>query len=221
VVYGRTYGDRELNFEASGALMDAALIMRDRETDSWWSIMRSRAIGGELEGSELHELPYGEKTTWARWRARHPKTLVLSVDGTEHIDGSPYADYFGSERTFRDLEVSDDRLAPKAPIFAFWLDGRPYAVAHAVIRSGKLAEAETEEGPIRLYFHRQRDAHLHASSAAFRLTGELAEVDAKELAKRLRAAVEGRQDAALTPLEGFDTFWYTWAKANPKTMLVR
>ena len=30
--------------------MDASLVMRDRETDSWWSIMTSDAIGGELDG---------------------------------------------------------------------------------------------------------------------------------------------------------------------------
>ena len=41
-------GDEELNFEASGALLDASLVMRDRETDSWWSIMTSDAIGGDL-----------------------------------------------------------------------------------------------------------------------------------------------------------------------------
>ena len=84
MVYGRKHGDQELNFEASGALLDASLVMRDRETDSWWSIMTSDAIGGELEGDELEELPLGEKSTWKDWVARHPQTLVLSVEGREH-----------------------------------------------------------------------------------------------------------------------------------------
>ena len=61
MVYGRKVGERELNFEASGALMSASLVMRDRETDSWWSIMTSDAIGGQLDGADLEELPYGEK----------------------------------------------------------------------------------------------------------------------------------------------------------------
>ena len=33
--------------------MKASLVMRDRETDSWWSIMTSTAIGGALQGAEL------------------------------------------------------------------------------------------------------------------------------------------------------------------------
>jgi hypothetical protein len=43
--------------------MQATLVLRDRETDSWWSIMTSDAIGGELDGTDLEELPFGEKTT--------------------------------------------------------------------------------------------------------------------------------------------------------------
>ncbi len=75
-MYDREYGDRELNFEASGALWQASLVMRDRETDSWWSIMTSAAIGGELDGTDLVELPYGEKTTWGKWRKRYPDTAT-------------------------------------------------------------------------------------------------------------------------------------------------
>ena len=56
-MYDRELGDRLLSFEASGALWQASLVMRDRETDSWWSIMTSEAIGGELDGADLVELP--------------------------------------------------------------------------------------------------------------------------------------------------------------------
>ena len=44
MVYDRQYDDETLSFEASGALKDGALVMRDRETDSWWSIMAAEAI---------------------------------------------------------------------------------------------------------------------------------------------------------------------------------
>ena len=80
--------------------MDASLVMRDRETDSWWSIMTSDAIGGELDGTDLVELPRGEKVTWKDWRGRHPGTLVLSVEGEEHVENNPYDNYFTSESTF-------------------------------------------------------------------------------------------------------------------------
>ena len=38
--------------------------MRDRETDSWWSIMTGEAIGGELQGAPLDELTNWEKARW-------------------------------------------------------------------------------------------------------------------------------------------------------------
>ena len=115
VVYDRSINSQTLNFEASGALLSASLVMRDRETDSWWSIMSSKAIGGELDGVQLTELPVGEKVTWRNWSARHPATLVLSVDGVEHVDSNPYDNYFASEQTFRDLEIEDQRLEPGEP----------------------------------------------------------------------------------------------------------
>ena len=137
-MYDRNVNGRELNFEASGALLQASLVMRDRETDSWWSIMTSTAIGGALQGAERDELPIGEKTTWADWRRRHPNTLVLSVDGEEHHSNNPYDNYFASDRTFHDLEISDDRLEPKTPVFSFWLNGQTYAAAHSTFEGGRL-----------------------------------------------------------------------------------
>ena len=71
-MYDRKVGGKELNFEASGGLLDASLVMRDRETDSWWSIMTADAIGGDLRKTELVELPVGEKMQWKDWLARHP-----------------------------------------------------------------------------------------------------------------------------------------------------
>jgi len=69
-VYGRSYGGQDLRFEASGGLMHAALVMRDKETDTYWSIMTGDAIAGDLRGTPLEELPLGEKAQWKDWVAR-------------------------------------------------------------------------------------------------------------------------------------------------------
>ena len=134
-MYGRQYGEQELSFEASGALMSASLVMRDRETDSWWSIMSSDAIGGELNGADLTELPVGVKTQWGDWVEQYPETLVLSVAGEEHTANNPYDNYLTGEGTFRGLEVDDQRLPPKAPIYSFHVAGHAVAVpAPGVLR---------------------------------------------------------------------------------------
>ncbi len=150
--------------------MDASLVMRDRETDSWWSIMTSDAIGGELDGVELVEFPRGEKVTWKDWRRRHPDTLVLSVDGEEHIENNPYDNYFDSEGTFRDLEIDDHRLAPKDSIYSFWRDDEPYAVPHTAFAGGKVLEVEGW-GDQRLFLYRGKKAAIFESSRGLDRSG--------------------------------------------------
>ena len=210
-MYDRELGDRTLNFEASGALWQASLVMRDRETDSWWSIMTSRAIGGELEGADLVELPYGEKTTWAEWRARHPDSLVLSVGGREHEARNPYAEYFASDGTFRGLEIADRRLPAKEPIFSFFLDGRPYVVPHAAVQGRRLLEV----GEARLLLFRPPGAAMFASTRAWRLPAGFAAAD------EALPPDDELEAAGFVPLGGIDTFWYNWAAVNEGSEILR
>ncbi len=214
-MYGRSYGGRELTFEASGALWQASLVMRDRETDSWWSIMTSEAIGGEMEGADLVELPVAEKATWGDWRSRHPDTLALTVDGRQHEPRNPYRDYFANDRTFRGLEVADQRLPPKAPIFGFFLDGRARAVPHAAVEGGRLVSLDGGDGEgVRLLFHRRPGASMFASTSAWRLA-DGAEGTAGELVTAARAGGDGFE-----PLTGIDTFWYNWVAVNQDSELL-
>jgi hypothetical protein len=192
--------------------------MRDRETDSWWSIMNSTAIGGELNGVDLIELPAGEKTTWRRWRQLHPDTLVLSVEGEEHVDQNPYDNYFASGDTFRGLEIDDLRLQPKAGIYSFWLDGEPYAVAHAAYEGGRLLELKGLAGK-RLLVYRTPGAAIFESTRAWLVTEELAA--AHPGPQELLEMAESGDVEGLEKLPGFDTFWYSWVAVNDDTRLIR
>jgi hypothetical protein len=191
--------------------------MRDRETDSWWSIMTSEAIGGELDGADLVELPLGEKTTWGEWVQRHPETLVLSVDGKEHEPVNPYDNYFGSDGTFRNLEVADDRLPPKEPIFSFRHAGRPVAVPHSAFEGGRLFLLPDLLGK-RLLLYRAEGAPMFASTRAYLVDDEL--VAGTEDPKSLLARIDGGA-GGVGPVEGFDTFWYNWIAVNEGSELLR
>jgi hypothetical protein len=214
-VYGREVDGRELNFEASGALMQATLVMRDRETDSWWSIMTSDAIGGELDGTDLEELPFGEKTTWGDWKSRYPETLVLSVGGAEHIENNPYDNYFASEGTFRDLKIDDDRLPPKENIFSFWLQDLPWAATHRAIEGGKLYPIEGLTGRL-VFLHRVPGTPMYASSDAYLVDEAVA---TEHGAGGLLAHIQDHPEAA-ERLNGFDTFWYSWVAINKESRLL-
>jgi hypothetical protein len=198
--------------------MDASLVMRDRETDSWWSIMTSDAIGGELHGTDLVELPRGEKATWKDWRHRHPDTLVLSVEGEEHIDNNPYDNYFASEGTFRDLEIEDHRLAPKDSIYSFWWEGEPYAVPHAAFAGGKVLEVEGW-GDQRLFLYRGKKASIFESTRAWVVPAAL--VAQAKKPRDLLALVSEDGGSGAERLSGFDTFWYNWVSVNENTRLVQ
>jgi hypothetical protein len=228
-VYDRRYEGKELLFEPSGGLLNAALVMRDRPTDSWWAIMTGNAIGGELQGTSLKEIPVSEKSQWSSWRARYPDTRVLSVDGVEHDPRNPYDRYFESTRTFRELKTPDKRLDDKTSVYAFQEGGVFYAVPHAVIEGGAVFEIA---GDREVFLFRKRGWSLYASTFAYiadRANGKSrfesrdgAWIDAQTGARfsetsgfsdePSEAAAKSR--AELFRMGGFDTFWYIWSATH-------
>ena len=162
-MYGRNYDGKDLRFEASGGLLHAALVMRDKETDSFWSIMTGDSIAGDFKGTRLEELPLGEKAQWQDWVALHPRTLVLSVEGREHVRSNPYDSYFGSDSGFRGLEASDARLGTKDPIYSFHLDGKPYAVPFEAFEEGAVFRVGERE----VFLYRPRGVAIYYSTLAF------------------------------------------------------
>ncbi len=196
--------------------MKASLVMRDRETDSWWSIMTSSSIGGDMEHADLVELPYAEKTTWADWVARYPDTVVLSVDGEEHVAFNPYDKYLAGDETFRNLKINDLRLEPKEPIFSFWVGEQPYAVAHSSYQGGRLFEVEELDDKL-LLLYRTPGAAIFESTQAFLVP----RADAK--GKKVEELLSQGESGAATGIEtftGFDTFWYTWIAVHEGSKLL-
>jgi hypothetical protein len=223
-VYGRRYAGRELRFEASGGLLHSALVMRDKETGSYWPIMTGAAITGEYKGTRLEELPVGVKVEWRDWVAAHPETRVLSVGGVEHVENNPYDNYMGSGSGFQEAEARDRRLPTKAPVYAFQLDGAKYAVPFRAFTEGGVFEA----GGRSIFLFRPPGVALYYSTRAFsapsggferrgdgwydRASGARFEPRSGEFA--------GGQGARPARLEGFDTFWYIWSLTHPGTMLL-
>jgi hypothetical protein len=170
-----------------------------------------------LDGIDLVELPRGEKATWEDWHERYPNTLVLSVDGEEHIDNNPYDNYFASEATFRDLQIDDHRLAPKDPIYSFWWGDEPYAVPHTACAGGRVLEIDGW-GDQRLLLYRRLFASIFESTEAWVVPASLA-ISGKT-SKQLLALLTSGQVGGAERLPGFDTFWYNWISVNEDTRLL-
>ncbi len=215
-MYDRTYHGRTLEFETSGALLDASLVMRDRETDSWWSIMSGDAIGGTMQGEKLNVLPVGEKTTWSDWKRRYPATQVLSHRGREHVSGDGYDDYFTSERTYRNVEIHDHRLKPKQPIYSFQYDNVAYAVPHHRAAGGRVFDLQGDAAQHKqVVLFRDPTGSIRASTTALLVPKGVVErvLDAQSVAE-----LDARPD--VERLAGFDTFWYNWVLVHPKTIVL-
>lgn len=212
-----------LTFEPSGGLINSSLVMQDRETDSYWAIMKGEAVAGKKKGTELKELPLGKKMKWKRWKRKHPNTLVLSVRGKEDAQQS-YRSYFKSAQGFRNSMAKDKRLKTKAPIFAFKLGEQTYAVSHKQLGEGQSFSL----GDRHIFLYRSRDAELFRSTAAFHSSGEGIEkrdgqwVDISSGCRfdQENEIFDGNADSCPKAFKGFDTFWYNWSLNNPSTELL-
>ena len=219
-MYSREYAGQELRFEASGGLTNSSLVMQDKETDTYWSIMQGRAIGGELDGTDLLEMPYGEKLQWSEWKSRHPGSLVLSVRGREWLPDA-YAGYWASPDGFRGQSAEDDRLETKTPIYAFEHSGRKYAVPHEGLAGGRVFEMP--DGMHVLLF-RSPGSEMFASTFAYiSPEGFSRSADSWQAAGSgaLMDSSTGAFAEGVEVLTGFDTFWYNWSLNNPDTELLR
>ena len=219
-MYSRHYAGQELHFEASGGLVNSSLVMQDRETDSYWSIMQGRATAGRLRGTRLVELPGSERTRWVDWVAKHPDTVVLSVRGREYARDS-YASYWRDSRGFRGQSATDRRLKTKEPIFAFERAGEHYAVAHEHIEGGRALQLP-DGSPLFLY--RPKNAPMFESTHAFASRAGFVYDDDRWVELETGAAFDpkrgGFRGGRVSSLSGFDTFWYNWSLNNPDTHLL-
>ena len=225
-MYDREYQGQELNFEPSGGLMHAALVMQDKETDSYWSIMTADAIAGDLKKTSLKELPVSTKTQWRLWATMYPDTVILSVDGREHIQNNPYDNYFSSADGYRSFQATDTRLSTKTPIWAFQANGKQYAVPFELYQ-GLGASFEIPRGP-KVFLFRPHNVSIFHSTNAYITDGPGFAWEEGKWKESSSGAVFDPKTGAFTGaaskirrLRGFDTFWYNWSLTHPDTEILK
>jgi hypothetical protein len=223
-VYNRHYNNEIFTFEPSGGLINASLVMQDKETDTYWSIMTNEAIKGTRKGTKLKKLPTGTKMKWEDWVAKYPETLVLSVNGKEDASFG-YARYFSSNSGFRDIQAKDQRLPDKEAVFAFEFNSQKYAITNEATEGGKFIDL----GALKIFLYRQESAAIFYSTYAYKTTGtgfalvnnQWIDVDSKCFFDTERGTFIGKNNVCPERLNGYDTFWYTWSLTNPDTKLLK
>jgi uncharacterized protein DUF3179 len=116
-VYDRAAAGRVLEFQNSGALWRDTLVLRDRQTGTYWSAATGRALDGPLSGETLRPIP-ASIVRAAHWGRAFPASLYMDLDKDTsepillRIYGASRWQGVSGEKT------SDPRHRPKEEVFA-------------------------------------------------------------------------------------------------------
>ncbi len=114
--------DRPFVFGSSGFLYRANKLMFDRGSDSLWNQFTGEPVSGPLAGAGLKlKIRPVAIAAWGDWKARHPKTRVLSLNTgfvRDYGSGVVYRDYFASPKLmFPAVTATNAELQPKDYVF--------------------------------------------------------------------------------------------------------
>ena len=125
VAFNSTIDGRVLRFAVSGLLYNSDVLLYDRESESLWSQLLSKAVTGQYRGTELTVLPV-QHTSWRDWKHLHPSSLVLSdITGYARDYGrDPYSGYEKSRHLyFPVINKAPKRYHPKERVLGVEIDG--------------------------------------------------------------------------------------------------
>lgn len=156
-VYDRAVDGRVLTFENSGALWRDTLVVRDRETGTYWTAATGAALSGPLAGRRLSPIP-AAYTTAAAWRHAFPGSryadlgLPTSVPFSMKLYGaSPWQGVSG-------VKTSDHRHAPKKEFLSVAIGRETLAFTRGEIRRRGAADATVGGRLIRIEWNPEVEA---------------------------------------------------------------
>ena len=192
IVFNRYLGTQLLSFGNTGALYESAMVMYDRETESYWYQINGEALTGPLKGERLSVLP-STMALWKDWRDAHGDTKVLSLDTgyKRNYLSDPYRAY-GSPNSQPGFPVSiqDDRLLPKDQVVGVTIDGVAKAYPVKIVQRRNIRDViNGQEIEIR------GDDTGHSAQVFFIKDG-----------KRIQAPSSS-------------TFWFAWFAGYPNTLI--
>ena len=125
LVYQSTVGGKVLKFGVSGLLYNSDVLLFDRQTETLWSQILSKAISGPMKGQKLTMIP-SSQTSWASWLKKQPNTKVLSTDTGFSRDyrRSPYGDYDQNTETYFPVSARSRAYHPKERVLGITINGK-------------------------------------------------------------------------------------------------
>ena len=138
VVFERKVDKTTLDFGTTGKLRHSALVMYDRQTESWWQQFTDEAITGAMVGKTLEVLPAGLEA-FGDFKARRARgrVLVPNDPSLRRYGENPYVGYDTAERPFLFRGELPTNINPMARVVAVRDGGTVHAVSLALLREKK------------------------------------------------------------------------------------
>ncbi len=195
IVFDPLVKGERVEFGTSGKLWNSNLVMYDRKTDSLWSQILGEAIVGDMTGAKLAALP-SDMMRYGDFKKTYPSGEVLSRDtgATRFYGQDPYGDYYTTPGTYFPVGNKDERLGDKDFVLGIVVNGKAKAyLPEAIKRVGEITDQFEGKTIVARY---EKD------------------IDAMRL-------FEKQPDGALTRINPFPSFWFSWAAAHPDTELYK
>ncbi len=136
--YIRKMKDELLILGVSGLLLNSALVLYDRESNSLISQVWSKGIVGQYSGKKLDQLPLVQ-TKLRNWIEKYPDTKILSkktgfpkrekMYGKDH-----YSEYKTSEQIHFPVNKKDDLLHPKELVYIIEIEGTVWILQQSKLK---------------------------------------------------------------------------------------
>ena len=193
IVYKADIDSKPHKFGVSGLLYNSDVLLYDRETETLWSQILSKAVSGRLVDKKLEVIP-SSHTSWQAWKEKHPDTIVLSnkTGFTRDYQRSPYGNYDSDVSIYFPVEFKSKKYHPKERVLGISLKGH-----HKVYPFAELAKTP--------------GSRLNDIFAGEQLTVEF---DAENRDGQIK-------DSSGKILPSVNTFWFAWYAFHPDTLIYK
>jgi hypothetical protein len=227
LVFDRRVNGTALEFGVSGKLLNANLVMYDRQTETYWSQLDGSAVVGPLVPRQLTILP-NTVTTWAEWRESHPDTEVLSrntgIYPKSNYGSNPYGDYADREGVGFGVDVVDDRLGSKTIVYGVTVGDASRAYPEETVEREDVINDVVGGVPVLVVEDQRAGGVTVFARDVANETRQFSVEDGRLVDDRgTRWSFEGvaldgpREGSQLDRLNSHGIFWFAWSEFNPET----
>ena len=213
----------ETTFGVSGRLINANLVMYDRDSEIWWPQILATSIPGEWnEDPEILSLQEFRLiwTTWAQWREHNPETTVLSTETghAKNYERDPYGAYNPARGYYSTGNLlfpplsEDDRFHPKTVVMgARTPDGAAAFLKERLLTESLMTGTIGETPVLAVADPRYDTGYVYENPDQLPFEFDDGTVTAPD------GTDHSPDDLPLSRIHTFDAMWFAWAGYYPET----